>query len=330
MLDTVNNKNGMQACPALIMLVGIPASGKSTVSRKYAARGFKVLSSDEVRMKMFSGELPCRAKDAEKCSLDGKALNSEVFSYILSETRAALLSGCSVMVDATNLIRKRRISFLSELKNIKAERICLLLVCSPDECKRRNRERNGMARVPDHAMENMLSMFECPTIAEGWDRIDVLMDEIPYSFPFSEAECFSQDNPHHTLSLLGHLRAARDYLIEKNAPDFLTRVAYYHDIGKLYSKTFVNKRGQITDIAHYYSHENYGAYLYLCEMLCGKGASAEDVESALRESLLINLHMRPLSAWQASRRAYERDRALFGDEMILLTELLHEADRAAH
>jgi len=39
----------------------------------------------------------------------------------------------------------------------------------------------------------------------------------------------------------------------------------YHDIGKLYTKTFTDMKGRESDRAHFYFHQNYGAYLILCD-----------------------------------------------------------------
>ncbi len=308
-----------------VMLVGIPASGKSTLSRDFRDSGYTVLSSDEIRL-----GLSCESSEQRLDKAAHNALNRRVFESIFAQARAALENGDSVVVDATNLSRKRRRAFLQGLVGIRCTKRCFLFIASPEVCKSRNSARNELTRVPDEEMQRMLCSFEAPSYAEGWDEILPVADGEPYSFPFSAARDFCQDNPHHNLTLLEHLSAARDYARAAGYSDELTRVAFYHDIGKLYTKTFINYKGEPDTVAHFYGHENYGAYLYLCEGLCGRGLAADDFRSLLYEAGLINFHMRPLTAWRDSSAALRRDRELFGDRFIDDVIALNKADCAAH
>ena len=94
----------------------------------------------------------------------------------------------------------------------------------------------------------------------------------------------------------------------------------------MYTKQFFNYKGEPTEDAHYYGHENYGSYLYLSEICCGISLDEVATENALYEALLINCHMRPLCYGEG---AYEKDTALFGEEFMKDLMQLHEADRAA-
>ena len=107
-------------------------------------------------------------------------------------------------------------------------------------------------------------------------------------------------------------------------------MAFYHDIGKLYVKEFKNRRGDSTDLAHFYDHENYGAYLYLTEMCSGRRFDEEYFRKILYNTNLINCHMKPLNSWEASNTAKQKDIILFGEDFIRDLELLNRADRAAH
>ena len=100
-------------------------------------------------------------------------------------------------------------------------------------------------------------------------------------------------------------------------------------MGKLYTKRFQNARGEPTDIAHFYGHENYSAYLYLCEKTSQslqKGTWAETLYIAN----LINWHMRPLNAWLRTPASEEKDRKLMGETMFADLCKLHQADLEAH
>ena len=133
-----------------------------------------------------------------------------------------------------------------------------------------------------------------------------------------------------TLTLDAHLEAAVRYCAEQNCGEMLERVARYHDIGKLYTKQYCNSRGVATADAHYMGHENYGAYLYLTEMCCGKQLSAEEFRQVLYETNLINCHMRPLLQWSWIDGAEKKDVELFGKAFVSDLKVLNRVDRAAH
>lgn len=309
----------------LIMFVGIPASGKSTQSAFYREQGYLILSSDEIREGLMEGaDLEC-LNEKERSHI-----HSRVFEVIRKRAGDALKQGRSVVVDATNLSRKRRMSFLEQFRRFSCVKKCVLFITPAEVCMERNRKRTGSARVPEDGMLRMLCNFECPNYWEGWDEIVPVADTTPYQFPFAEIRGLQQDNPHHSLTLDEHMAAAVRHCREQGYGEMLERVAAYHDIGKLYTRQYRNTRGEPTVHAHYLGHDNYGAYLYLTEMCCGKDLSGEDFRKVLYEASLINCHMRPLAHWRWVDGAEEKDRKLFGKDFISDLLALHEADRAAH
>lgn len=309
----------------LVMFVGIPASGKSTQSAKYRQQDYRILSSDEIREDLINGA------DLESLPEKEKAqLHSRVFEIIRKEAVAALKRGQSVVVDATNLNRKRRMSFLASFKRFSCTKKCVLFITPVEICKERNRKRTGNACVPENGMQRMLCNFECPNYWEGWDVIEPVPDEVPYQFPFERIRRFDQDSPYHSLTLDAHMAAAVQYCREQGYGEMLERVAAYHDIGKLYTKQYRNTREEPTTNAHYLGHDNYGAYLYLTEMCCGKKLLEEEFRKVLYETNLINCHMRPLAHWHWADGAEEKDRQLFGEAFMADLLALHQADRAAH
>ena len=221
-------------------------------------------------------------------------------------------------------------TFLKQFKHFSCTKKCVLFITPAKLCLQRNRGRTGIARVSESGMYKMLCNFECPNYWEGWDEIVPAASPESYRFPFEEMQGFQQDNPHHTLTLDGHMAAAVRYCQEQGFGEMLERVAAYHDIGKRYTKQFCNTRGEPTEHAHYLGHDNYGAYLYLTEMCCGKALSPEEFRQVLYETSLINCHMRPLVHWRWSKDAEEKDRQLFGDDFISDLIALNQADRAAH
>lgn len=179
-------------------------------------------------------------------------------------------------------------------------------------------------------MQRMLCNFECPNYWEGWDEIIPVADAASYQFPFDEIQGFNQDNPHHSLMLDEHMAATVRYCKNQSYGSMLERVAAYHDIGKLYTKQYSDSRGKATPHAHYWGHDNYGAYLYLAEMCCGKKLSADEFRQILYETNLINCHMRPLAHWKWVDGAKEKDQTLFGEDFVSDLLALHQADCSAH
>lgn len=308
--------------PELIMLVGIPACGKSTLAAQYEKNGYTVLSSDKIRNELAQGE-----DYGKMTSKEYRELNVRVFEAIKKKASTLIKQKRSVVVDSTAISRKKRIGFLRYIGNASYQKTCVLVITPVEVCMERNSKRQGNARVPHEAIDKMLRSFECPAYVEGWDKIETVAYNGAYSFPFNEAADFPQDNPYHTLTLGGHMDAAVEYCIQQNYPEIIRHVAAYHDVGKLYTKQFRNYKGEPTESAHFYGHESYSAYLYLTEMLCGKTVSDREREQILYCALLINCHMRPMFRREGS---YEEDVALFGERFMDDLMMLHSADRAAH
>lgn len=311
--------------PNFIMLVGIPASGKSTLTRELEQKGCVIISSDKIREEIYP-DLTSLFSDKSKLN----EVNQQVFDTVRISAIDNLKAGKSVVIDATNLSRKKRVKFLSQLKPIDCTKACILLVAPVETCMERNRQRLGSARVSDEGMYNMLCAFECPHFCEGWDIILPFATDEPYTFPMEETKDFDQSNPHHSSTLYEHLLRTMEFAKEKGYSERLVACAMYHDIGKLYTKRFENRKGEKTEIAHYLGHENYGAYLYLVGELCGKDLTDEDFCEVLYRATMINLHMRPYHVWRDSPNAKKRDLALLGKELFDDVALLSWADRHAH
>ena len=310
--------------PSLVMLIGIPGSGKSTLAKSLAQESYTVLSSDEIRWNIFGEDsFPADEKEREK-------IQSAVYKVIREEAKEHLKNGRSVVIDATNLSRKRRKKLLSFFSDTPSYKKAILLVASPEVCKKRNKIRPRGKRVPDENMEDLLRRFEVPVMGEGWDEISLLIHDEEYRYPFELLSDFSQDNPHHTMTLGAHMDAAKEYAIAHGYSDVLVKICALHDIGKLYTKEFKNYKGEPTDTAHFYGHENFGAYLYLAMELCGKGRTEKEIKEILYEAALINCHMRPLTAWKDSLVAKEKDKILFGEGFVSDIEKINAADGSAH
>lgn len=300
-----------------VMLVGIPASGKSTYAEELTKKGYHVHSSDKIREELFGDENEQKDK-------------SKVFEVLHKRIKEDLQNGVSCVYDATNMNMRRRIAFLNEIKKYPCRKKCVLFAIPVEECKRRNESRER--KVPDSVFDKMLRQFQCPYYYEGWDEIEVVGSEKKYEIPLDEMEYFEQDNSHHSLTLGQHMKKAGEYYIQhffNKDTVYLLAAILAHDIGKFYTKDFHNTKGEITQEAHYYGHENCGAHMTLCHY-CSILGEGNNKNSLLYVCCLVNWHMRPYTAWKDSEKAKDRDIALIGKDMYEDIMKLHEADMAAH
>ena len=140
-----------------LVLVGIPGSGKSTFCKKIIeTENFIIESSDNIR---------------ELYNLWGPENNKEVFKLLYEKTLKDLKNDCNVIYDATNINFKDRYRFLELIKDINCEKIAVVFNTPIEECKRRNDNRSGYAKVPEHVIDRMYNNFNQPSLDEGFDQI---------------------------------------------------------------------------------------------------------------------------------------------------------------
>ena len=142
--------------PELILLIGIPGSGKSFYAKKYDYdRIFKhnttILSSDKVRKEILGDE-------------NDQTRNDEVFDYIIKTAVKKLELGHRVIIDATNITRKSRkniTDFVEQHLNGFYEYgfIKFIVIATPYyKCLENNRKRSR--QVPEYVIERMYKQFE--------------------------------------------------------------------------------------------------------------------------------------------------------------------------
>lgn len=309
--------------PVLYMMVGLAGSGKSTYANKLSkSKKIEVFSSDELRKELY-GDVNFMDK------------NGELFTELEKRIKNTLSLGNSAIYDATNISAKKRVAFLKYIAKIPCKKICVIIYSTYEDCIRNNSNRER--KVPDYVIENMMKSWNTPYYGEGWDdiRIKYIFKFNPEQyawiiyFPFTHMD-FDQENSNHRLTLGKHCMEARIYIcknIDKKSANYkiLTIASMYHDCGKPFCKSFYNTKRELTEQAHYYQHENVGAYMILEGLRMYNMSKLE----RLQISVLINYHMRPHFAWD-SKKAYSRDLQILGQEMIDNVKLIHDADLFAH
>lgn len=286
--------------PSLILLVGIPGSGKTTYAENYIQKHANTvhLSSDKIRAELWGNE-----------SIQGD--NNQVFSLMQSRAIEALNNGQSVVYDATNITRKDR-SYIIALCPKFAKIECHIIWAPIEICIERDAVRKRT--VGKMVIDQMLKRFHAPYYDEGIDEIKIIFpdefDANKYWDKCFEAMDIQHDNPHHTLNILDHCMAAMEHSLNNKHTWDMVFAALAHDIGKPYVKAFVDNKGNDCEIAHYYQHNCVGAWI------------SYGLEYSPFVVWLISVHMDPF----LNTKYYNNLPAYLKKQV----DLLHQADLAAH
>lgn len=132
----------------LVLLVGIPGSGKTTLAKRLTERGFLRLCADDIRQELWgdAGD----QKDPET-----------VFNIFFQKLEEALSKSLDIVVDNTNINTKHRQPILQRAITAGYEDIQLWVLDIPLEvCLERNRSRERA--VPDDIVTNMYGSVTGP------------------------------------------------------------------------------------------------------------------------------------------------------------------------
>jgi len=303
-------------------MCGLPASGKSKIANQYRDIDYVVLSSDELREELYG-------------DVANQNNNTDLFTELYRRARHQLYLGNDVVVDATNLVSKRRILGLeSILKNTKKDAIEIdrgsihvaaeIIACPYNECIDRNKSRDR--KVPNSVIESMYKQWQTPMIQEGFDEVrlnytsDTMLD-VNEEIEFLKS--IPQFNKNHNLTIGEHCRkVADDLLIKTNYIGYILFCAgILHDIGKLFCMQFKDSNGKTTHTAHFYNHESVSAYDSLFYFREGVLTNLDRIKT----SQLITWHMLPHRL--ETQKSIDKYKKFLGDEFYNDLMLLHEADK---
>ena len=298
------------------MMVGIPSSGKSTIAKEIAKQeNAVIIATDDLREELFN-------------DVNSQVDNDLVFRTAMQRVKQNLKNR-NVILDATNINYKRRMSMLHELNYIKdLQKIAVLIATPYEECLQRNKMRDR--KVPENVIKRMYYNIHIPQYYEGFDEIQIKYNS-SYIFTFEDLQDMNQDNPYHTLTVKQHCDKVHKILDNKK-PAFeeteINRAGLLHDIGKLKTKTFINNKGEKTDVAHYYNHEKVSAYDSLFNYTIKLWYVDGETDKILNTLNLIQWHMLPYS--NMSEKTINKYKRLLGEKTWEDLMLLHEADKEAH
>ena len=145
----------------LIMMVGIPGSGKSTWIKKQFPEVTPV-SRDAIRFEML--------KDGE----DYFAHEDEVFESFIHQIIGSLVVDEVTIADATHLNRKSRAKVLNRVRKFANEIEAVVIDVPLEVAFSQNDKREGRAWVKHGIIRRMWFSMELPAKEECFDKITII------------------------------------------------------------------------------------------------------------------------------------------------------------
>jgi len=141
---------------ALIVLVGPPASGKSTWGKKFAKENNIVyISTDEIRAEIGTGE-------------NDQNVSTAAFEIARNRVKEALNNGKNVMIDATNCNGDDRRPFVKIAREFDAYKIAVAFEVPREELLKRDAHRER--HVGPEVIDFFLHKYRKPSTA-NFDKV---------------------------------------------------------------------------------------------------------------------------------------------------------------
>lgn len=125
---------------AVVLLVGIAGSGKSTLTKKAFGNNSFIVSSDECRKEICGNEA-------------NQSVNAQAFELFYKKIEDGILEKKQVIADATNLDKFSRDKIYDIAKRYNVPIYALVFNISLDKIKEQNKMRERV--VPEYVIDNM-------------------------------------------------------------------------------------------------------------------------------------------------------------------------------
>ena len=149
----------------LILMCGVPGSGKSTWIKNNKSEADLWISRDRIRFE--------KLKEGD----DYFAFEDIVFEQFIEEIACGLEMDKTVIADATHLNRKSRAKVLNKVAKFADEIEAIVMDVHLETALERNDNRTGRAFVPRGVIRRMFFQMEAPTRDEGFDKITFIRED---------------------------------------------------------------------------------------------------------------------------------------------------------
>lgn len=137
---------------AVVLMHGLPGSGKSTVAQALAARaGAVVVRSDLERKRLHGLAALERSQSAQDAGIYAAASTAATYARLAAVVEDAVAGGIPVVVDAAFLRRADRDAFRALAARVGATAWVVACEAAPEELRRRVRERDARGTDPSEA-----------------------------------------------------------------------------------------------------------------------------------------------------------------------------------
>lgn len=152
----------------IILLIGLPASGKSTYISKL--KGDYVIVSNDLYVEKIAKKMGLTYTEAF-----GKIGRDDTLNNTRKEFDKALSRGRNIVVDNTNMTVKER-SYFTKSTSEDYKKIAIIFKISDAELKKRldKRGKKSGKIIPDEVIERMKGKYQPPTKKEGFDEIKTI------------------------------------------------------------------------------------------------------------------------------------------------------------
>lgn len=135
----------------LYVLCGIPASGKTTLSKQLSSQyNAKLYCYDEF-IKLYK--------------------KHDRHEYLYNLIANDLAVGHNIVLDDLHTRFEWRKTLLDAIKDIPCKKILIIMTTPLEECIRRNAQRQGSSRLPEFIIYHLNKEYQPPSLDEGWDEI---------------------------------------------------------------------------------------------------------------------------------------------------------------
>lgn len=143
---------------SLVLMMGVPGSGKTTYAKKMMGDYDIYVSRDEIRFGLVKEDEPYFSKEDEVLQ-----------TFIRTINDALPIAQRYVIADATHLNMGSRAKILKNLHNKPDNVYVIYVAVSLQTALERNAQREGRALVPESSIKNMYKSITLPRKEEGID-----------------------------------------------------------------------------------------------------------------------------------------------------------------